>query len=248
MYTFFSEKIVKFFVKEQENKKKGFIKKIKDKAGEITIGVLRKTLSDSFMDDLMEMATAFQSLFGAFRQRGEVVEQLLRAQDTNFVIVTGPDPLRVNEATDYIHALDKLRVNPDLWIVNRVHESPSENVVFKYDDVAGWLSSVDLDNQSQNAEKDIKTLCDDLNQAARLAFDLKQRDDRGLQTIERLLGTGALVKVEAFTEEVEDGQAVEQFIRALRAHAQGLTVTCCHAEVIAGLHWFKVSERNSFVK
>ena len=44
MYTFFLKRLWKFFVKEQENKKKGFIKKIKDKAGEYS-GVLRKTLS-----------------------------------------------------------------------------------------------------------------------------------------------------------------------------------------------------------
>ena len=97
--------------------------------------------------------------------------------------------------------------------------------MFDQNEVAGWLASVDKTNASQSTEMDVETLCDDLNQAARLAYDLKQRDDRGLQTIQRLLGAGALVKVEAFTEEVEDGQAVEQFIRALQAHAQGLTVT-----------------------
>ena len=34
-----------------------------------------------------------------------------------------------------------------------------------------------------------------------------------------------LISIEAFTEEVEDGQAVEQFVRALFSFDQGLTVT-----------------------
>jgi len=215
MYTFFSEKIVKFFVKEHEKKKKGLIKKLKDKAGEIAIGVLRKTLSDSFMDDLMEMATAFQSLFGAFRKRGEVVEKLLRAQSTNFVIVTGPDPLRVDEADDYVKALRKLNVQPDLWIVNKVHETPIAKVVFDEQEIQKWLRAANSFDEDISNQK-THTLCHELNRAAALAYDLRSRDDSGLQTIKALLGKGSLVKIEAFTEEVEDGQAVEQFIKALR--------------------------------
>ena len=34
-----------------------------------------------------------------------------------------------------------------------------------------------------------------------------------------------MIRVEAFTEEVEDGQAVEQFVQALNSFDQGLTVT-----------------------
>ena len=170
------------------------------------------------MDDLMEMATAFQSLFGAFRKRGEVVEKLLRAQSTNFVIVTGPDPLRVDEADDYVKALRKLNVQPDLWIVNKVHETPLTRVVFEEQEIHKWLSAANsLDDGIP--DKKTQTLCHELNRAAALAYDLKARDDIGLQTINALLGKGSLIKIEAFTEEVEDGQAVEQFISALREHS-----------------------------
>jgi anion-transporting ArsA/GET3 family ATPase len=218
MYTFFSETIVRFFVKENEIKKKGLLGKMKDKAGEIAINVLRKTLSDSFMDDLMEMATAFQSLFAAFRLRGEVVEKILRAKETNFVIVTGPDPLRVSEAEDYSHILRKLGVRPDLWIVNRVHESPKEDVRFNAEEVNAWLSEFEKTAPETTAPIDGNQLCSELNTAIELALDLKHRDDRGLSEIQKLLGKASLIQVEAFTDEVEDGKAVEQFIKALKRY------------------------------
>ena len=218
MYTFFSETIVRFFVKESENKRKGLLGKMKDKAGEIAINVLRKTLSDSFMDDLMEMATAFQSLFAAFRKRGEVVERILRAKETNFVIVTGPDPLRVSEAADYSHILRKLGVRPDLWIVNRVHESPQSDVRFTPSEVTSWLEEFAGSRPDLTASIDGPQLCLELNTAIELALDLKHRDDKGLSEIQKLLGKASLIKVEAFTDEVEDGQAVEQFIKALRRY------------------------------
>ena len=218
MYTFFSETIVRFFIKEKEKKRKGILGKMKDKAGEIAINVLRKTLSDSFMDDLMEMATAFQSLFAAFRKRGEVVEKILRAKETNFVIVTGPDPLRVSEAEDYSHILKKLGVRPDLWIVNRVHESPEKDVRFDEAEVMAWVKEFEETAPPQMAPLEGRQLCSELNSAIELALDLKRRDDRGLLEIQKLLGKASLIKVEAFTDEVEDGQAVEQFIKALRRY------------------------------
>jgi anion-transporting ArsA/GET3 family ATPase len=191
---------------------------MKDKAGEIAINVLRKTLSDSFMDDLMEMATAFQSLFAAFRKRGEVVEKILRAKETNFVIVTGPDPLRVSEAEDYSHILKKLGVRPDLWIVNRVHESPENDVRFDESEVMAWVKEFEETAPATTAPIEGRQLCSELNTAIELALDLKHRDDRGLSEIQNLIGKASLIKVEAFTDEVEDGQAVEQFIKALHRY------------------------------
>jgi len=224
MYTFFSDKIVRFFVRN-ENKKTNFIKRMKDKVGDVAISVLRKTLSATFMDDLIEMATAFQSLFVTFRRRGESVERLLRAKGTNFVLVTGPDPLRVREASDYLAILRKLGIDPNLWIVNRVHCSPEKAYSFEDRDVQEWLDASDPKSENLLAEMDATNLCEEFNTAAQLATDLKQRDDLGLSQIQKLIGGTPMIQVEAFTEEVEDGQAVEQFVQALHAFDQGLTVT-----------------------
>ena len=224
MYTFFSDRIVRFFVRE-ENRKKNFISRMKDKVGDVAISVLRKTLSETFMDDLIEMATAFQSLFVTFRERGESVEAMLRAKGTRFVFVTGPDPLRVKEAADYSAILKARGVTPSLWIVNRVHRSPLTTCSFNLEDVETWLGQLELASGAEEPDISASELCAELNRAAQLASDLKQRDDRGLEQIHQLVGATPLISIEAFTEEVEDGQAVEQFVRALFNFDQGLTVT-----------------------
>ncbi|MBL93179.1 MAG: hypothetical protein CMH56_15370 [Myxococcales bacterium] len=224
MYTFFSDKIVRFFVRE-EKKKSNFIKRMKDKVGDVAISVLRKTLSETFMDDLIEMATAFQSLFVTFRRRGETVERLLRARGTNFVLVTGPDPLRVQEASDYLTILRQLGVDPNLWIVNRVHCSPDKECSFEDSDVQEWIDAFSPEEEAAFADMNATSLCKEFNAAAQLATDLKQRDDLGLRQIKQLIGGTPMIRVEAFTEEVEDGQAVEQFVQALNSFDQGLTVT-----------------------
>ena len=104
-----------------------------------------------------------------------------------------------------------------MWIVNKVHETPQTKVIFEEKEIHNWLSAVDSFDEDTPGQK-AQALCHELNKAAALAYDLKARDDSGLQTIKDLLGKGALIQVEAFTEEVEDGQAVEQFINALRQH------------------------------
>ena len=121
--SFFSEKVTKFFIKRDADKK-GLIARLRDRAGELAVGILGKALGETFMEDVRDFATAFQGLFSAFRERGEAIEAMLEDPKTTFVVVTGADPVRVAEAVEFADTLTRIGVKPRAYIVNRVHLMP----------------------------------------------------------------------------------------------------------------------------
>ena len=109
---FFSEKITRFFVKQGEEKKKGFIDKLRDRAGDLAMGVLGKALGEGFVEELADFSTAFQGLFVAIHDRAVAADKILRASTTSFLIVSAADPVRTAEAEAFLKTLDRLGIHP----------------------------------------------------------------------------------------------------------------------------------------
>ena len=77
-----------------------------------------------FLLDVVEFIRAFAPLFEGFRSRAEAVRDLLRGEQTRFLLVAGPGPDRVPDAMFFLRTLQDTghRLGPIL--VNGVHPDP----------------------------------------------------------------------------------------------------------------------------
>ncbi len=213
--SFFSDKITRFFVR-QRDEDRGIIQRIKDRAGDIAIGVLGRALGEGFVEELMDFATAFQGLFQAFQERGLAAEKILRESSTSFLIVSGADPVRVTEAEAFGRTLSDLGIAPRAFIANRVHLS---SIDAASDIDAGHLSEALVGVAREPIDQiDQIELLDALNRAQRLRASLARRDRKGLQRLAEIAGKDRLLVVPELDEEVEDRGAIEHLLEALLLH------------------------------
>ena len=199
--SFFSDKIQRFFIRRHEESKKGILQRLKDRAGEMAVGILGKALGESFIEDVQDFATAFQGLFGAFRERGVAIEALLSDPGTAFLIVTGADPIRVREAHIFADTLAGMRIEPQAFVANRVHLEPDAVELPSADALAATLGD------------DAETVRAGLARAAEIRTALCARDAAGLSQM-RARSDRVLV-VPELDDEVGDRGAVEHLLRAL---------------------------------
>jgi anion-transporting ArsA/GET3 family ATPase len=204
---FFSDKITRFFVKQGEEKKKGFIDKLRDRAGDLALQVLGKAMGEGFVDELTDFATAFSGLFQAIHDRAVAAERILRSSSTCFVIVSGADPVRTAEAEVFKGTLERLGIHPRAWIANRVHLSRDGAVV----DEAAVVAALSAAGQPAQAQATWEAL----QATDRQLSAVRARDARGLAHLQRLAGRDQLLVVRELDEEVQDRAAVEHFLGAL---------------------------------
>jgi anion-transporting ArsA/GET3 family ATPase len=211
--SFFSDKITRFFVR-QRDEERGIIQRIRDRAGDIAIGVLGKALGEGFVEELMDFATAFQGLFAAFQERGLAAEKILRDSSTSFLVVSGADPVRVSEAEEFSRTLSGLGIGARAFVANRVHVSPSIDASAHID--GGVLNEALVGFTSPaGVELDKIELADALNRAQRLRASLARRDRMGLARLAEIAGKDKLLVVPELDEEVEDRGAIEHLLSAM---------------------------------
>lgn len=206
--SFFSDRITRFFVK-RDNERKGFLQKLRDKAGDLAVALLGKAFGESFVEEVQDFATAFQGLFAAFRERGMLVARLLADPKTAFVVVSGPDPVRVAEAVEFSTALDKLGIKPQAFIVNRVHQNGG--------DAIAKISPALLHEALADEALDAEALSDGLARAQQIRAALARRDRAGLLEMVKTAGKERLLVVPELDTEVGDRSAVEHVLSAFGA-------------------------------
>jgi len=205
---FFSEKITRFFVKQAEDKKKGFIDRLRDRAGDLAMSVLGKALGEGFIEELTDFASAFQGLFVAIHDRAVAADKILRAPSTSFLIVSAADPVRTAEAEQFLQTLDRLGIHPRGVIANRVHEARADTPALDVGAVAEALGAAGLSAEAPAA-------FEAASQAMRQLDGLRARDARGLAHLERLVGKQRVMVISELDREVQDRAAVEHFLGAL---------------------------------
>jgi anion-transporting ArsA/GET3 family ATPase len=146
------------------------------------------------VDMLGELSRFFRSLGGildGFGERTRVVQQLLRSEQTGFLIVTSPEPEPVREARFLAERLRDTGLGEPELIVNRVHldglggRSPEELAEQLSDDVGADL-----------ARRVASNLAD---------FDvLVRRDEATVRELAALLGGREPTIVGHLDEEVQD--------------------------------------------
>src|SRR5215813_10379615 len=86
-------------------------------------GALTKILGAQVLKDAQTFVTAFDTMFGGFRERAEATYRLLQAPGTAFLVVAAPEPDALREASYFVERLDSERMPLAGLILNRVHTS-----------------------------------------------------------------------------------------------------------------------------
>jgi len=86
---------------------------------------LTKILGAQVLKDAQTFVSAFDTMFGGFRERAEWTYRLLQAPGTAFLVVAAPEPDALREASYFVERLDDERMPLAGLILNRVHVSPA---------------------------------------------------------------------------------------------------------------------------
>jgi anion-transporting ArsA/GET3 family ATPase len=89
---------------------------------------LTKILGAQVLKDAQTFVTAFDTMFGGFRERAEGTYRLLQAPGTAFLVVAAPEPDALREASYFVERLDTERMPLAGLILNRVHTSPASRL------------------------------------------------------------------------------------------------------------------------
>lgn len=95
----------------------------------VMTGTLTKLLGAQVLRDAQTFITAFDTMFGGFRERAEATYKLLQAPGTSFLVVASPEPDALREASYFVERLDEERMPLAGLILNRVHSTVSSGPV-----------------------------------------------------------------------------------------------------------------------
>ena len=88
-------------------------------------GALNKILGTQVLSDMQTFVSAFDTLFGGFRQRAQKTFELLQADQTAFLVVAAPEPDALREAAYFVERLGEDDMPLAGLIVNRASPVPS---------------------------------------------------------------------------------------------------------------------------
>jgi anion-transporting ArsA/GET3 family ATPase len=88
-------------------------------------GAMTKLLGGQVLRDAQTFVTAFDTMFGGFRERADATYRLLQAPGTSFLVVAAPEPDALREASYFVERLDEERMPLAGLMLNRVHMTGS---------------------------------------------------------------------------------------------------------------------------
>jgi anion-transporting ArsA/GET3 family ATPase len=119
---FFSAKIVDFFFKPDARVGK-FSYRLFQRSGSAFLTILERLSGAELLADMADFFENFDSMIDEFKRQGEGLQRLLSSNKLVFLIITGPDPLAVNESIHLFAQLKKMNLHFGGFIVNRVRRS-----------------------------------------------------------------------------------------------------------------------------
>ena len=88
-------------------------------------GIVTKVLGAQVLRDVQTFVSAFDTMFGGFRERAEDTYRLLQTPGTAFLVIATPEPDALREASYFVERLSEDRMPLAGLILNRVHRSPA---------------------------------------------------------------------------------------------------------------------------
>jgi anion-transporting ArsA/GET3 family ATPase len=98
----------------------GFAARVAGRGVGVVLSILKRILGFDLLADLSEFFTAFSGMMDGFQERAHRVNTLLRADETAFVIVCGPQAEPIEEAVFFHSKLIEANMNFAGAVVNRV--------------------------------------------------------------------------------------------------------------------------------
>ncbi len=89
----------------------------------VMTGAVTKLLGGQLLCDAQTFITAFESMFGGFRERADATYRLLQAPGTSFFVVAVPEPDALREASYFVERLHEERMPLAGLILNRVNRA-----------------------------------------------------------------------------------------------------------------------------
>ncbi len=90
----------------------------------LVLRTLARFTGSDFLRDLAGFMMAFEGMYQGFKERAARVKSLLASSESAFVLVTGPNPLTIQEAHFFHQALRQDGIATAAVIVNRVQRDP----------------------------------------------------------------------------------------------------------------------------
>jgi anion-transporting ArsA/GET3 family ATPase len=87
----------------------------------VMTGALTKLLGGQVLRDAQTFITAFDTMFGGFRERADATYKLLQAPGTSFLVIATPEPDALREASYFVERLAEERMPLAGLVLNRVH-------------------------------------------------------------------------------------------------------------------------------
>jgi anion-transporting ArsA/GET3 family ATPase len=103
---------------------RAYLKVVNVSFGVLT-GIVTKVLGAQVLRDVQTFVSAFDTMFGGFRERAEDTYRLLQTPGTAFLVVATPEPDALREASYFVERLAEDRMPLAGLILNRVHRSPA---------------------------------------------------------------------------------------------------------------------------
>ena len=91
----------------------------------VLTGIVTKILGAQVLRDVQTFVSAFDTMFGGFRERADDTYRLLQTPGTAFLVVATPEPDALREASYFVERLSEDRMPLAGLILNRVHRSPA---------------------------------------------------------------------------------------------------------------------------
>ena len=85
----------------------------------VVTNALTRIIGAQVLRDMQTFVTAFDTLFGGFRQRAQRTFELLQADGTAFLVVAAPEPDALREAAYFVERLEEERMPLAGLVVNR---------------------------------------------------------------------------------------------------------------------------------
>ena len=193
---FFDRRVMKWFLPDDQ-RSTGLVSRFIN-PGTVVLKLLRRFLGDSFVDELVEFFDTFQYLQETLEERGELIEYILSDVRTHFLVVTSPDPRRIDEAFHFRDKLSSLQQEVTAFLVNRV--TPP----FDEEDLEG-LGPEDLQRVRRADAEPLEApdaLLDAMGEHYAALARLARRDRHSLQRLADAVGRDAVQSIPVLGEDV----------------------------------------------
>jgi anion-transporting ArsA/GET3 family ATPase len=114
---------VKWFVQAFDRSRKFSLNLVAQSVAVVLRGVGKLT-GGGFLEQMAELISDLNDLFGGFRERAERVSAAFRGPDVAYVMVTSPAPLAIREVAYFAERLRDSGMRSDAFVLNRLHQMP----------------------------------------------------------------------------------------------------------------------------